>query len=173
MELTLPEAREGKAGCRPARRPYRWAFPEVTRPQSGTRGLSIALRTLHLASFGILLGGHAFAIESNQLLPALYLTIASGAGLIALEVYIIGLYWLFLGKGVMVFLKLAILLAVPSFWEYRLLLLLSVLVIASVGSHMPARFRHYSFLHRRVVLSGQCLDIVSPRADVTDGADAQ
>ena len=113
VELTLPEAREDKAGCRPARRPYRWAFPEMTRPQTGTRGLSIALRTLHLASFGILLGGHAFAIESNQLLPALYLTIASGAGLIALEVYIIGLYWLFLGKGVMVFLKLAMILAVP------------------------------------------------------------
>ena len=173
VELTLPEAREGKAGCRPARRPYRWAFPEMTRPQTGTRGLSIALRTLHLASFGILLGGHAFAIESNQLLPALYLTIASGAGLIALEVYIIGLYWLFLGKGVMVFLKLAMLLAVPFFWDHRLLLLLLVVVIASVGSHMPARYRHYSFLHRRVVQAGESLRIVSSSKDMPDALKGQ
>jgi len=173
VEISSPEAGTIKPHCRPARRPYRWAFPEMTRPQTGTRGLSIALRTLHLASFGILLGGHAFAIEADRLLPALYLTIASGAGLIALEVYIIGLYWLFLGKGVMVFLKLAILLAVPSFWEYRLLLLLSVLVIASVGSHMPARFRHYSFLHRRVVQGGETLQIGSSAKQVLENADAQ
>ena len=115
VELTLPEAREGKPGCQQARRSYRWAFPETTRPQSGTRGLSIALRTLHLASFGILLGGHAFAIESNQLLPTLYLTIASGIGLMAIEVYVIGLYWFFLGKGVMVFPNLALLLATFPF----------------------------------------------------------
>ena len=168
MDITLPETEEGKAGGRPARRPYRWAFPEMTRPQTGTRALSIALRTLHLVSFGILLGGHAFAIESNQLLPALYLTIASGAGLIALEVYVIGLYWLFLGKGIMVFLKLAIVLAIPFFWESRVFLLLLVVVIASVGSHMPARYRHYSFLHRRVVQTGEKFGMASPREEVAD-----
>ena len=145
----------------------------MTRPQAGTRAGSIALRTFHLASFGILLGGHAFAIEADRLLPALYLTIASGIGLIAIEVYVIGLYWLFLGKGIMVLLKLAILLAVPSFWEYRLLFVLSVVVIASVGSHMPARYRHYSFLHGRVVQAGQSLCLAPSRANVTEGSDAQ
>ena len=145
----------------------------MTRPQSGSRGISIALRTLHLASFGILLGGHAFAIEADRLVPALYLTIASGISLMALELYVIGLYWLFLGKGIMVLLKLAILLAVPSFWEYRLLLLLSVVVIASVGSHMPARYRHYSFLHGRVVQAGESPGIVSSGKDMPDGVKGQ
>lgn len=145
----------------------------MTRPQSGTRSLSIALRTLHLASFGILLGGHAFAIEADRLLPALYLTIASGAGLIALEVYIIGLYWLFLGKGVMVLIKLAVLFAVPLLWEYRVSLLLLVVVIASIGSHMPARYRHYSFLHRRVVQAGESLRIVSSGKDMPDALKGQ
>lgn len=173
VELTLREARKGKAGCRSARRPYRWAFPETTRPQSRTRGLSIAFRTLHLASFGILLGGHAFAIEADRLLPTLYVTIASGAGLIALEVYSIGLYWLFLGKGVMVFLKLAMLLAVPFFWDHRLLLLLLVVVIASISSHMPARYRHYSFLHRRVVQGGETLQIGSSAMHALDNGDAR
>ena len=144
----------------------------MTRPQSGTRTGSIALRTLHLASFGILLGGHAFAVEADRLLPALYLTIASGAGLIAIEVYVMWLYWLFLGKGVMVLLKLAILLAIPSFCEHRVILLLVVVVIASAGSHMPARFRHYSFLRRRVVQGGETLRIGSSAKQVLDNADA-
>lgn len=36
------------------------------------RGVSLLLRTLHLVSFGILLGGHTFAIDADRL-PALYL----------------------------------------------------------------------------------------------------
>lgn len=172
VELTLPETGEAAPDCRPTRRPRRWAFPDMTRPQSGTRSLSIALRTLHLASFGILLGGHAFAIEADRLLPALYLTIASGAGLIALELYVFGLYWLFLGKGIMVLLKLAMLLAVPFLWEYRVLLLFLVVAIASVGSHMPARYRHYSFLHRRVLQAGEILRMGSSRRQALDNADA-
>ena len=150
-----------------------WTFPEMTRPQSGSRGISIALRTLHLASFGILLGGHVFGIEGDRLLTALYLTIASGIGLMALEVYVIGLYWLFLGKGVMVLLKLAILLAVPSLWEYRVPLLLLVVGIASVGSHMPARYRHYSFLRGRVVQAGESPGIVSSGKDMPDSVKGQ
>jgi len=126
-------------------------FPEKARHLPGSRAWSITFRTLHLAAFGVLLGGHAFAVETDKLLPYLYLTILSGIGLIALEMYAVGLYWLFLGKGLMVLAKLGILLAVPFFWEQRLALLLVVVVVASVGSHMPARFRHYSVLHRRVI----------------------
>ena len=126
-------------------------FPEKARHLPGSRAWSITFRTLHLAAFGVLLGGHAFAVEADKLLPYLYLTILSGIGLIALEMYAVGLYWLFLGKGLMVLAKLGILLAVPFFWEQRLALLLVVVVVASVGSHMPARFRHYSVLHRRVI----------------------
>jgi hypothetical protein len=90
----------------------------------------------------------------------------------ALEVYVIGLYWLFLGKGVTVLLKLAILLAVPSLWEYRVPLLLLVVGIASVGSHMPARYRHYSFLHGRVVQAGQGLGI-APSSEAPEGLDGK
>lgn len=129
----------------------RWFLPEQMRFLSGTRALSIALRTLHLAAFGILLGGHAFNAEAERLFPYLTLTILSGVGLITVEVCGVGFYWFFLGKGLMVLAKLALLLAVPFFWEQRLALLLVVVGIASVGSHMPARYRHYSILHRRVI----------------------
>lgn len=123
------------------------------------RGLSLLLRTLHLVSFGILLGGHTFAIEADRLLPALYFTIGSGIGLVALEICATGLYWLLLGKGIMVLLKLLVLLAVPVLWEYRLPLLLVVVVLGSIGSHMPARYRHYSPLEGRVVQTGELLSI--------------
>jgi len=59
--------------------------------------------------------------------------------------------WLVLGKGLAVLLKLGLLLLVPVFWEARLPLLLAVTVIASVGAHMPSRYRHYSLLDRRVL----------------------
>jgi hypothetical protein len=134
-----------------------WVFPERMRFLSGSRVMSIALRTLHLSAFGMLLGGHVFALDAGRLLPYLWLTIGSGLGLIALEIYAVGLYWLVLGKGIMVLVKLALLFLIPFFWEARVLLLLLVVAIASVGSHMPARYRHYSILHWRVMEPGESL----------------
>lgn len=129
-----------------------WFFPEQMRFLPGARAWSITFRTVHLAAFGVLLGGYVFGVEAEKLWPSLWLTILSGIGLIVLEVYTQGLYWVFLGKGIMVLVKLGILLAIPLFWESRVLLLLLVVGIASVGSHMPARFRHYSILHGRVIV---------------------
>lgn len=135
----------------------RWFLPERMRFLPQSRAMSIALRTLHLAAFGMLLGGHAFGVEAERLLASLYLTILSGLGLMALEIYAVGLYWLILGKGIMVLVKLALLLVIPFFWEARVALLLLVMGIASVGSHMPARYRHYSVLHRRVIEPAESL----------------
>ena len=131
-----------------------WLFPEEMRLLPGARAWSVAFRTLHLAAFGVLLGGHAFGVEAERLLPSLWLTILSGIGLIVLELYAGGLYWIFLGKGITVLVKLGILLAIPFFWDARVLLFLLVVGIASVSSHMPARFRHYSLLHGRVIVPG-------------------
>lgn len=135
--------------------------PELTMVHK--RGMSLLLRTLHLVSFGILLGGHVFAIDADRLLPALYLTIASGVGLMALEISTIGPHWLFMGKGAAVLVKLLILLVVPYAWDYRLPLLLLVVAIASVSSHMPGRYRHYSILQGRIVQIGEGLSIASSR----------
>ena len=135
----------------------RWFLPERMRFLPRSRAMSIAFRTLHLAAFGILIGGHAFELHTDRLLLYLWLTILSGVGLIALEVYAVGLYWLVLGKGIMVLVKLGLLLLIPFFWQARVALLLRVVGIASVGSHMPARYRHYSLLHRGVIEPGQSL----------------
>ncbi len=125
---------------------------------SGTRAFSIAFRTLHLASFGILLGGHVFGIEAERLLSALYFTIGSGVGLAAAEIRAVGLDWFFQGKGMQVWPSWPFWRLCPTCGQYRVPLLLVVVVIASVGSHMPSRYRHYSFRHGRVVHGGDSED---------------
>ena len=114
------------------------------------RGVSILFRTAHIAAIGILFGGHVFDISHTRLLPWLYLSIVSGAGLIGVELYS-SCKWVYQGKGVLVLVKLLLIAAVAVFWEQRVWLLLAALVIGSVGSHMPGRFRYYSIRHRRVI----------------------
>ena len=120
-------------------------FPNSPRRIPRHRALGLALRTAHLMTFGALLGGHFFNVDSARLMPFLLATIASGVALLALELAST-CAWLFMGKGLAVLLKLAVLLMVPLFWDYRVPLLLLVVAAASVGSHMPSRFRHRCFL---------------------------
>jgi hypothetical protein len=116
-------------------------FPDPPRQIPRHRTLGVALRTAHLMTFCALLGGHVFAVDPARLMPFLITTIASGLGLMALELAST-CAWLFMGKGVAVLLKLLVLLMVPVFWEYRVPLLLLTVAMASVGSHMPSQFRH-------------------------------
>jgi len=118
-----------------------------------SRALNILFRTAHIAAAGILLGGHAFDLPPDRLLPSLWLTIGTGVALGALEA---GprLLWFHQVRGLMTLAKLGLLSAVPFLWDYwhlRLAVLLVVVGIASVGSHMPARFRYYSVILREVI----------------------
>lgn len=114
------------------------------------RALNIALRTAHIGAMGVLLGGHAFDVTPERLQTSLWLTIGTGVALAAVEA---GprLLWFHQGRGIMTLAKLTLLCAVPLAWDYRLPILLAVLVLASVGSHMSARYRYYSVVHRRVI----------------------
>lgn len=116
----------------------------------GRRAWNVAFRTVHLGAFGLLVGGHFWGVGPDRLVPALAVTVASGAALVALELHH-GLDWLWLGKGLVIQAKLLLLLAVAVFWDARVPLLLAVIALASVGAHMPARFRNYSVLRRAVV----------------------
>lgn len=117
------------------------------------RALNIGLRTAHIGAMGILLGGHAFDVAPERLMVSLWLTVGSGLALAAVE---IGpkLLWFHQGRGLMTMAKLALICAVPLAWDYRLPILLGVIVIGSVGSHMSARFRYYSILRREVIPTG-------------------
>jgi hypothetical protein len=126
-------------------------FPATPRHVAYERGINIALRTAHLMTSGVLLGGHAFDIPAYRLTLFLYLTIASGIALILLELYS-SCRWIYLGKGVMVSAKIALLIAAGVWWQQRAVFLLLVVLIGSVGSHMPARFRYYSLVHGRTII---------------------
>ena len=114
------------------------------------RALNIALRTAHIGAMAVLLGGHAFDVTPERLEVILWLTIGTGIALAAVEA---GprLLWFHQVRGVLTMVKLALICAVPLAWDYRLPILLAVVVVGSVVSHMPGRFRHYSVVYRRVI----------------------
>ena len=119
----------------------------------GSRGWNIAIRTAHIATMGILLGGHAFDVPKAELVVSFWCCMGTGIVLLALEA---GprLLWFHQGRGLMTMTKLALIGSVPFFWDYRLPILLVVVAIGSVGSHMPARFRYYSILHGEIIRDG-------------------
>lgn len=110
--------------------------------------MRILLRTVHLLGFSILLGGHWFNVPGEELLPWLYVTIFSGAGLMGLELRA-GFDWVLQLGGSMAVAKLVVLGLVPLFWGRRFALLLLALAIGSVGSHMPGSLRHLPFPFRK------------------------
>jgi len=127
---------------------WQYLAPEAPRELPGERAIRMALRTAHIATTGILIGGHFFGIESARLLPWLWAAVATGAAFIVVELYG-SCIWLVQGRGLLTLAKLVLLALVPVFWAQRVWLLLAVVVIGSVGSHMPGRFRYYSVIHRR------------------------
>ncbi|MBC8873213.1 MAG: hypothetical protein H8E44_27580 [Planctomycetes bacterium] len=116
------------------------------------RMLNIALRTAHIGVTSVLFGGHVLDVKKDQLLLWLYLTIATGAILAGIEAYP-RWRWFYQGRGAGVLGKMALLclILIPQLWAYRVPILVAVIVIASVGAHMPARYRYYSFVHGRVL----------------------
>lgn len=125
-------------------------FPEPVRDLPGARAWNIAMRTAHIAVTGVLLGGHAFEVAEDRLLLVLYGCLLTGLGLMAIEAYP-SCRWFYQGRGLLVLAKLVLLALIPWLWDYRLPILLLVVIVASVGSHMPSRFRYYSIIHGRVV----------------------
>ena len=108
------------------------------------RAWNIVWRTIHIAVSGVLVGGHVFSVPPERLTPILLLVVATGLVLMAIEAWPFRMAWLFEGRALMVFAKLAVLALIPFAWPQRVPLLFVVIAIASVGSHMPGRFRYYS-----------------------------
>ena len=99
---------------------------------------------------GALFGGHVFDVEPDRLHFLLYATLATGGVLAALEAYP-HVSWCYEVRGLCVFGKMLLLCSIPWLWAYRVPILVVVFVIASIGSHMPRRYRHFSILHGRVL----------------------
>jgi len=131
---------------------YLTRAPE-SRSREMIRWLNIVLRTAHIGAMGVLLGGHAFDVTPERLMVSLWLTIGTGLALAAVESGA-RLLWFHQGRGLMTTAKLVLICIIPFAWDYRLPILLVVVVIASVGSHMSGRFRYYSLIYRQVIHDG-------------------
>jgi hypothetical protein len=124
------------------------------RALSHARLWNIAARTAHIGVTGVLFGGHVFGIEARRLMPWLYAAILTGAVLLIIEAYP-KWRWCYQGRAVMVVTKVLMLCLVPWCWDYRVVIIAAVIVLGSAGSHMPRRFRYYSFVERTVVDSSK------------------
>jgi hypothetical protein len=128
-------------------------FQLFSQPAASPRAWNIALRSAHIVTMGVLLGGHAYDVAPERLYPALWACLATGLALSVLEAGLDTL-WFHQLRGLFTIAKLLLLALVPVFWDHRMVILVAVTVIASVGSHMPARFRYYSVLERKVIRTG-------------------
>ena len=122
---------------------------------SASRAWNIALCTAHIGVTGMLLGGHFFGIAAGRLLPLLYMAILTGVALGIAEVYPNGRS-VFEVRSLVIASKVLLLCLVPLLWNCRVAILMIVVGMASAGSHMPRRFRHYSVLeHQNVKAMGE------------------
>jgi len=121
-------------------------FPKKLRSFPYRRNIRIALRTLHILSGGVLLGGHVF----NQPVLQVWLisTVMSGLLLLLTDLYA-SMTILFELRGLVAIIKISLLLLVPIFWQQRVFILILVLIIGAVSSHMTGRLRH-----KRILFSG-------------------
>jgi hypothetical protein len=122
---------------------------------SASRACNIALRTAHIGATGILLGGHFFGVAAGRLVPLLYMAILTG---LALGIAEIDPNWrsVFEVRSLVIASKALLLCLVPLLWNCRVAILMIVVAMASAGSHMPRRFRHYSVLeHQNVKAMGE------------------
>ena len=113
------------------------------------RWMDVILRTAHVMVISVLFGGAVFKIPSSGLVHWQYLAAFTGAALILSEV-LHSRHWPYQGRGVMVYLHVGIFGLVCIRPGLALAGLAAVIVLGMVGSHMPKRFRHWSFLHRQV-----------------------
>jgi hypothetical protein len=127
------------------------AAPPAARTFRGARLTQVAARTVHVVAMALVLGGVAYSAPERAMASAIVLTLASGLLLLGMDLWKGGAF-LTQGHGVAVLIKLALLgtglLLVPA---ARFECYLAATAVASIGSHMPKTWRHWSFLHRRVI----------------------
>ena len=114
------------------------------------RPLQVLLRTAHILAMALVLGGLAQGAGFERLQGPVLATVASGALLMSLDLAK-GSSVLTQGSGAAVLLKLALLGLGNVFAGARLEWYLAATAVASIGSHMPGRWRHFSLIHGKVV----------------------
>ena len=124
-------------------------FPEMPRCFPWARPAQLVLRSIHIATMALVVGGIPFGGDFQTLRGAIVITVASGTLLFAIDLAK-DMAILTQGSGVAVLVKLGLLglgLLQPA---ARLPWYLMATLVASIGSHMPGTWRHFSFLTWKV-----------------------
>ena len=129
-------------------------FPACPRDFPFRRTVRILLRTAHVLTAGVLLGGHIFHQQPAVLEPWLWATVISGLLVLATDIHA-SLAVLFELRGIAVLLKIILLFLIPVFWEERILLLVIILMVGVISSHMPKRYRHKLVLFQNRIAPDQ------------------
>jgi hypothetical protein len=112
--------------------------------------LDLILRSCHIGTSGVLLGGFVWAVPYTRLSTWHHLTIATGSALIIFNICKCR-HWPYQGRGLMAALHVGLLWFVHVRPEIMMPILATVLTVGVVGSHMPAFLRHWSLVHRRIL----------------------
>ena len=129
---------------------FRVAFPPRYRGFRGKRWLNIALRTGHLIGVAGMGGGVLLGVTAEAWHPYLYVTLATGAVMMGLEIWSSCVYLLQL-RGLVMALKILLLAALPVAPGFEPLVIGLAIVVSGVFSHAPASVRYYSVFHGRVL----------------------
>jgi hypothetical protein len=115
-----------------------------------SRTARTTLRTAHVMAIAAYYGGSVHGVSAERLEPALFAVYATGSAFLLFEAWRSPL-WVVQIRGFATYAKLGLLVAASALPQARVALLSAVLAIGVVVSHMPARFRYYSLVHRRVI----------------------
>ena len=135
---------------RPARTLRTVLFPEQPRFFPWARKAQLALRSMHIAAMAMVVGAVPSGAGFEALKGPILVTVASGILLLAIDLARDAAI-LTQGSGVAVLLKLGLLGLGSLQPPRRLVWYLAATLVASVGSHMPGAWRHFSFLTWKVV----------------------
>lgn len=122
---------------------------ETGRHIPGGRAVQVVLRSLHIVAMALVLGGLAAGETFEALRTPILLTVASGLLLLMVDLARGGLV-LSQGSGVATLAKLALLGLGNLFPALRLQFYVAATFVASVGSHMPGNWRHFSLVTWKV-----------------------
>ncbi len=114
------------------------------------RPFQVGLRTIHILAMALVLGGVALGAGHDRLKTSIVATVLSGALLFALDLAK-GTTVIHHASGVAVLVKLALLGVGNLLPQQRLGWYLAATAVASIGSHMPGSWRHFSLIHGNVV----------------------
>jgi hypothetical protein len=115
----------------------------------GARAIAIALRTAHLLTMALFVGGLFVATPDPSARTWRLLTVVTGAALLLSEASH-GRHWLYQGRGVATLAHIGAL-GLLGVGGMERTACTAALVIGAIGSHMPRSLRKWSFRHRRVV----------------------